>query len=286
MEQHPHSHGHRDHHPEGGPDHDEAGLADLLDMDAEVLGHLDDLTAWAAQHAPDSPRTLVDVGAGTGTGSLALLRRFATAEVVAVDLSTLMLDRLRAAALEQGLGERVRLVQADLDAAWPEIGDVDVVWAASSLHHLADPDRLLRDVAAALHPGGLMVVVEIDELASFLPDDLGTGRSGLEIRRQEAMVQAGFNDHPDWAPHLERAGLEVTGQRVFAREVSPEPSVAGPYAHAYLRLVRPALDGLLAPEDLDALDRLLADDGPDALVRRADLTIRVSHVAWAARRRA
>ncbi|WP_130335886.1 class I SAM-dependent methyltransferase [Micromonospora kangleipakensis] len=277
---------HSSHHHGGGPaHHDEAGLADLLDLDAEVLGpYLDEVTAWVGRHASDAPRTVVDVGAGTGTGSLALARRFSSAAVVAIDRSAVMLDRVRGAAREQRLADRLRVVRADLDVAWPEVGAADVVWAASSLHEVADPDRVLRDVHAALNPGGLLVVVEMDALPRFLPDDVGLGRPGLESRCHEALAQAGWNAHPNWRPHLAGAGFEIAAQRSFTVEATPAPPSTGRYAHAYLRRIRSALDGRLASDDLGTLDRLLADDNPDSLLRRRDLTVRGSRTAWAARR--
>ncbi len=257
----------------------------MLELDAEVFGsYLDEVTEWVGQHAPDVPRTVVDVGAGTGTGSLALARHFSAAEVVAIDRSALMLDRLRAAARGQGLADRLRVVQADLDVAWPGVGAVDVVWAASSLHEVADPDRVFRDVYAALNPGGLLVVIEMDDLPRFLPDDIGMGRPGLESRCHEALAQADWNSHPNWRPHMERAGFKIAEQRSFTIEANPATPSTGRYAHAYLHRIRSALGGQLATDDLDALDRLLADDHPDALLRRRDLTVRGSRTAWAARR--
>lgn len=257
----------------------------MLDLDAEVLGsYLDEVTEWVQRHAPEAPRTVADIGAGTGTGTLALARRFTTAQVVAIDRSEMMLERLRAAACERGLDARLSVVQADLDTAWPPIGAVDVAWAASSLHHVADPDRLLRDIHAALDPGGLLTVVEMDALPRFLPNDIGLGHPGLEARCHEAAAQAGWNAHPDWRPHLERAGFEIVEERSFTIAVHPAPPSARRYARAVLSGFGSALAGRLAAEDLDALGHLLADDRPDALLNRRGLTVRASRTAWAARR--
>ncbi len=283
MTQRTHQHQHQHQH-DGQSDHDEAGLAELLDLDAEVLGgFLEDLTGWVAQHGPDDTRTVVDIGAGTGTGTMALARRFPAAELIAIDSSAFMLERLRATAGAQGLTDRLRLVQADLDVAWPEVGEVDVVWAALSLHHVADPDRVLRDVHGALNPGGVLAVVEMDSQMRFLPDDLGIGRPGLESRCHDVMAQAGWNSHPDWRPHLERAGFEIAAQRSSAIDVSPVPPSARRYAHNFLRRTRSALDGQLAADDLDTLDRLLADD-PAGVLHRDDLTVRGSRTTWVGRR--
>ncbi|MGI5489013.1 class I SAM-dependent methyltransferase [Microtetraspora malaysiensis] len=280
MKQHPHHH-HGHHHD---ADHDESRLADMLDLDARVFSsYLDEVIDWVRRHAPEAPRKVADVGAGTGTGALALARRFAAAEIVAIDRSPVMLDRLRAAANEQGLGDRLGVVRADLDADWPPVGALDVAWAASSLHHVADPDRVLRDIRAALNPGGLLAVIEMDALPRFLPDDIGLSRPGLEARCHEAAAQAGWNAHPDWRPHLEAAGFAVVAQHSFTVEVDPVPPSARRYAHAVLNGFRSALGDRLAADDLDALDHLLADDHPASLRNRRDLKVRAVRTAWAAR---
>ncbi|WP_069815931.1 class I SAM-dependent methyltransferase [Streptomyces sp. TP-A0874] len=277
------------HHPRGEThhdhEHDESGLADLLDLDAEVLGsYLDEVVEWVAGHAPDAPRTVVDLGAGTGTGTLALARRFPAAEVVAIDRSPLMLDRLRAAARRQRTADRVRAVRADLDVAWPELGGVDLAWAALSMHHLAVPERVLRDIHAALHQGGLLAVVELDGPPRFLPDDIGLGRPGLETRLHEAGTEAPWNARSDWRPLLEQAGFEISGQRTFTPAGRPAPPGTGRYAQAYLSRLRSGVGDRLSADDRATLDLLLADDGPEALPHRGDLALGGSRTAWAARR--
>lgn len=239
---------------------------------------------WVEHYAPATTGRVVDVGAGTGTGSLALARRFSDAEIVAIDTSASMLDRLEEVASAHGLTGRLRAVQADLDVAWPEVGGIDVAWAASSLHHLADPDRVLRDLHTALDPGGLLVVVEMATLPRFLPEDVGQGRPGLEARCHEAMAQAGWNAHPDWRPHLEQAGFEIAAQHTFDIEVDPAPPSIQRYARMFLGNIRSSLEDRLTTDDVDTLDRLLADDDPRAVLRRRDLTLHSSRTAWAARR--
>ena len=287
MTQHQHGHRTQSQHEQGvaqAHDH-EADLADMLDLDAEMLGsYLDEMTAWAERHAREVPRRVVDLGAGTGTGTLALSRRFPQAEIVAIDSSASMLERIGASARRHGLTERLRVVQADLDGVWPEIGAVDLAWAALSLHHVADPDRMLSDLFAATNPGGLLVVIEMDSLPRFLPDDVGHGRSGLETRLHDAMAQDDWNAHPDWRASLERAGFAMAAQQTFDIAVSPAPPSIERYARMFLGRVRSALEDRLTADDLDTLDHLLADESAHALLRQRDLTLRSSRTAWAARR--
>ena len=277
-------HAHHGAHAHDAHAHD-AGLADLLDLDAEVLGpYLDDVTGWVGQQVRTAPRRILDIGAGTGTGSIALARQFETAEVVALDRSASMLERVRQAAAAADLAERVRVVQADLDDAWPAVSGVDLAWAASFLHEVADPDRVLGDVRSALRTGGMLVVVEMDAPPRFLADSAGPGQPGLESRCHAATAAAGWNAHPDWQPHLEQAGFEIAGRRTFTIDRSPAPPSTGRYARSYLGRVRAALADRLSADDLDALDRLLEVDHPDGLLQRRDLTVRGSRTAWAARR--
>jgi SAM-dependent methyltransferase len=259
-------------------------LPDLLDLDARVLGaYLPAVTAWAAEHVADV-RTVLDLGAGTGAGSVALAQRFPEAQVVALERSPAMIDRLTATSRAQGLNGRLRVVPADLDEDWPDLAPADVVWAASSLHEVADPARVLRAVHHALRPGGVAVVVELDALPSLLPDDVGSGRPGLEARCHAALARAGWNAYPEWAPGLETAGLGVVEQRRFPVEVGPGNPQASQYARVTLRHQRLALTDALPAEDLATLDRLLADHGPDALLSSARLTVRAGRIAWLARR--
>lgn len=273
--------GHHAHHEQ----HDDDGLAELLELDAEILGPLlDEVVDWVAQHLGGAPRTVVDIGAGTGPGSRLLARRFPSAQVVAIDRSASRLERLRATAGAQGLSGRVRSVQADLDTAWPEVGAVDLGWAASSLHELAAPDRLLRGLHAGMRPGGLLAVVEMDALPRFLPEDLGIGRPGLERRCHEVLAGARWNAFPDWGPHLEEAGFRLAGRRRFGVEARPAPPGTGRWAHHSLRRALPVLAGRLAADDLLALEHLLTEDSPGAVLHREDLVLRAGRIVWAARR--
>ncbi len=269
---------------------DDTDLAAMLDLDAEVLrGYWTDVLAWVRRDAPSCCRTILDLGAGTGTGTIPLAQRFADVEVVAVDSSAAMLERIRGKALDLGLGPRVRTLEADLDGAWPAVGPVDVTWASMSLHHLADPDRVLRDVFAATRPGGLMAVVEMAEPVRFLPDDVGLGRPGLEIRCLEALVSEHSHALPelgaDWAPRLETAGFTIIGERTMVIDlVAPNPAAAARYAELWLGRLRSGLADRLAGDDLETIATLIDSDGPLSLRRRTDLRIRGTRSVTLARR--
>jgi SAM-dependent methyltransferase len=281
---------HHSHHHSATQD-DQAAMAELLDLDAEVLhSYLSEVIDWVHKLAAGLPRRrILDLGSGTGTGGLALARRFPDADVIAVDMSEYLLDHLRGKARDLGVADRVRTVQADLDAAWPAIDPVDLVWMSSSLHHMADPDRVLTEVYAALHPGGLVAVAELDSFPRFLPDDLGPGRPGAEARWHAAMDEVRVSELPhlgsDWGPRLHQAGFTIEAERHFDIDLkSPLPASAGRYAQATLRRMRSGLADRMSADDLAVLDTLIDSDGPGGILRRDDLTVRAARTVWVARR--
>ncbi|MFE0151522.1 class I SAM-dependent methyltransferase [Nonomuraea sp. NPDC059007] len=267
-------------HPHDASHH---AQAEILDLDAEVLaGHLAAITAWLPIDTP--PRRIVDLGSGTGAGTFALLTRFPEAHVIAVDSSPEHLHRLR----EKAGTREVVTIQADLDTGWPDLGTPDLVWASASLHHLADPGRALREVGDILAPGGLLAVVELAGFPRFLPEYAPQDRPGLEERCHAASARFHAEHVPhrgaDWGPKLTAAGFVIEGERTLTVNIGGSGNEAvGRYALASLSRIREGVAGLLAPEDLAALDRLLDTEGPHSILRRDDLMVRTERTVWAAR---
>ncbi|MFL4472418.1 class I SAM-dependent methyltransferase [Paeniglutamicibacter sp. MACA_103] len=286
--QHPHADGHGHHHPgqEHGHGHDdESGMAEVLDLDALLLReHLQEIFDWTAAQA-GNPRTIVDLGAGTGTGTLGMARTFPQAAVVAVDQSEFMLGRLAANVGDHHLESRVTTLQADLDAQWPELADIDLVWAASSMHHLKDPARAFGEIRRSLSTDGMLVVVEMDALPRYLPADLGFGTPGLEERCHQLLDEAGWNAHPDWSSELEAAGFATAARQKFHYAPEADGELLVRIASTFLSRMRSGLAGQLSADDLATLDQLLDLEGPHGLAGRNDLSMRGSRTAWAVRPR-
>ncbi|MFD2421300.1 class I SAM-dependent methyltransferase [Amycolatopsis pigmentata] len=282
------AHHHGTQHQHEHHDHDTDVQAEILDLDAEVLAeHIASITAWLPVEA--SARQIVDLGCGTGTGTFALLARFPEAQVTAVDSSADHLRRLQEKARENGLADRVRTVQADLDATWPELGEPDLVWASASLHHMADPDRTLRQVRETLTPGGLFAVVELAAFPRFLPAGAPENRPGLEERLHAAIDRHHAEHLPhrgaDWGAKLAAAGFTLEGERTITVEIEHSRSEAvGRYALSSLRRLRGTVADALSADDLAVLDQLLDTDSPGSILRRDDLGVRTERVVWAARR--
>ncbi len=278
---------HHHEHPQAADD----DLADLLDLDGDVLhDYWSQALTWVRQAAGFAGnRRVVDLGAGSGTGTIGLAHRFGEAEVVAVDADHAMLRRVCSKALDLGLAGRVRTLHADLDLGLPDVGAVDVAWASMSLHHLTDPDRVLRDLLAATRPGGLVAVAEFDEPLRFLPHDVGFGRPGLEDRCLQALRAEHVGALPelgaDWGARLAATGFVVTDERTFTVDLRPPgPAGTARYARLWLQRLRSGLSERLAPDDLAALDRLLEVGGTGAVERRDDLHVRGCRTVTLARR--
>ncbi|MDI6101101.1 class I SAM-dependent methyltransferase [Actinoplanes sp. NEAU-A12] len=277
-------HVHGDGHGHGHGD----GLQEMLDLDAEVAaGPLAELIGRIAELSGNPVRDVLDLGAGTGSGAFALLRHFPEARVTAIDTSEEMLRHLGESARRHGLADRVRPRQADLDTGWPETGPADLIWASSSMHHMTDPDQVLRDIRATLRPGGLLTMIEMESMPRFLPDDLGIGRPGLEARCHTLMEQA-RNEHlphmgSDWAARLTAVGFRIIESRDLTVDLpAPPTDTAVRYAYATLRRFRAGLTDRLSPDDQTTLDALLTDDGPNSLRTRPDLAVHSTRSVWIA----
>lgn len=269
-------------------DHAEADLTQTLDLDAEVLA--EHIEAVIASLPPGTdPRHIVDLGCGTGAGTLALLRRFPNARVTAVDSAPAHLDRLRDRAVADGLDGRLRIVRADLDTpTLPDLGRPELVWASASMHHMSDPGRTLRQVRELLSPGGLFVMIELAAFPRFLPPAAPADSPGLEDRCHAAIDRqhAAMASHrdADWAAELTAAGFAIESERTRTLHVpaSRNPAVTR-YAHTTFTGLRTRIGRLLTPEDRTALDRLLDPESPQSLVNREDLALRTRRTTWTTR---
>lgn len=255
-------------------------MTEMLDLDVEVLHEYHrDLITWIGSLPPPDP-LLIDLGAGTGTGALALAQERSDAQVIAVDGSDGMLDHLRHRARALGVAERIRTVQADLDQPWPALGPADLVWASASLHHLADPGGVAGEIRAALRPGGIVVVVELDSFPRFLTADAA---AGVEERGHALMAEyraeAGMRMGEDWGARLAAAGFDVDAPRRFDIQLrSPLPAAAGRYAQVCLQRMRQRLDTRLSADDLAILDTVIA-----GLPNRDNLSVRTARTVWLGR---
>lgn len=112
----------------------------------ELLTRLDELEV--------QPRTVLDLGAGTGHGTRALKRRHPKAMVVAVDIAPGMLEQARAQSRWLRRFERVR---ADAYALPFADGVFDLVFSNLMIQWCDDLDAVFAEISRVLKPGGLLL---------------------------------------------------------------------------------------------------------------------------------
>jgi demethylmenaquinone methyltransferase/2-methoxy-6-polyprenyl-1,4-benzoquinol methylase len=108
------------------------------------------LLAAALSEADRDVSVLLDVGGGSGRAS----RAVDAERRVVVDAARGMLRQAR--------GHGLEAVQADAGRLPVASGSVDAVLIVDALHHIRDPDRIFRETARVLRPGGVLVVREFD----------------------------------------------------------------------------------------------------------------------------
>lgn len=104
-----------------------------------------------------APGTALDAGAGEGGDVLWLASR--GWRVTGVDFSPVALERGAAKAAELGLADRIEWLHADLDVWTPPGGRFDLVTAHYLHAAWTDREAMFRRLAAAVAPGGTLLVV-------------------------------------------------------------------------------------------------------------------------------
>ena len=104
-----------------------------------------------------TPGTALDAGSGEGGDALWLAER--GWQVTAVDFSAVALERAAAVARERGLADRIEWHHEDLDGWTPPAARFDLVTAHYLHATWSDRPRMFRGLAAAVAPGGTLLVV-------------------------------------------------------------------------------------------------------------------------------
>jgi SAM-dependent methyltransferase len=104
-----------------------------------------------------APGTALDAGCGEGADALWLAEH--GWRVTAVDFSAVALDRAATHARGRGLDDRITWLRADLDVWTPAEGGFDLVTAHYLHSHGPDRPALFARLAAAVAPGGTLLVV-------------------------------------------------------------------------------------------------------------------------------
>ena len=124
-----------------------------------IPGYEEGLTRAAREIAHIRPTLVLDLGAGTGALSEAILEHEGVGAVEAVDVDAEMLDR--ASIRLKRFGGRARFRECSFDALLPEC---DAVAASLALHHVPTMERkraLYKRIFQALCTGGVFVNADV-----------------------------------------------------------------------------------------------------------------------------
>ena len=135
--------------------------------DAEKWAHVFDdpeRDAWQKPHAviealalkPDA--AVADLGAGTGYFAARLANMLPKGTVYAVDLEPDMVKYLGERAKREGLKNLKPVAARADDARLP--AKVDLVLLVDVYHHIENPERYFRQLAASIQPGGRLAVID------------------------------------------------------------------------------------------------------------------------------
>ncbi len=126
---------------------------------ADSIPHRTEGEAILLEFVPKTVQRILDLG--TGDGRLLALVRLDRPETegIALDFSPTMLS----AARERFCGDnRVQVVEHNLDAPLPDLGQFDAIVSSFAIHHCSDKRKrsLYSEIYAALSPGGVFCNLE------------------------------------------------------------------------------------------------------------------------------
>jgi len=148
---------------------------------------------------------VLDVGCGTGRVTELLIERLPHGKVIAVDVSSNMLNTAREY-LSPAYGQRVTYVQADA-AALPLAEVTDAIFSTASFHWVLDHQALFHSLFAALEPGGRLVA----------QCGGGPNLQRIHLRSDALMHGAEFAPYfPNWREPWEFADADTTARRLEA----------------------------------------------------------------------
>lgn len=134
------------------------GVADRAGAFEYVNRLIAEVVAEAAPAGNDEPAAVLDLGCGVG-GTLLYLAERMPIDGVGVTLSPVQAEVAAATAARLGLADRCAFAVADyLDL--PPVGPRAAAYAVESFVHGPDPAAFFRSAAAALAPGGRLVVCD------------------------------------------------------------------------------------------------------------------------------
>ena len=122
-----------------------------------------------------SGKKVLDIGAGYGGGARRIANEHGAGHVTCLNIAPAENARNRKLTAEQGLEDRVSVVEGSFDDLPFEDASFDVVWSQDAILHAPDRGAVLSEVARVLKPGGDFIFTDpmqadgIEDTASLKP---------------------------------------------------------------------------------------------------------------------
>lgn len=234
---------------------------------------------------------VLDVGCGDGFyAGLLAERLLSPGRVIALDVDPNFLAVARQNPAVREARCEVDFVQADLAELPDECRDCDVVWCAQSLYSLPEPIAALRQMAAAVKPGGIVAVLENDTLHQLLlpwPIHLEIAVRAAELLAftQESHKPGKYYVGRELPAAMAEAGLEPLGfQTQCIDRQAPLNRDLEAFLQSYLERMHERVSPHLEPRFADELHRLIDPTSSSYLPHQPWFTLScVNVLVWARR---
>ena len=167
-------------------------------LEPEYMDTADEVESYAAMDHTAANRSMVacfleagggngntlDIGTGPADIPMLIAEQAPRAHIVALDAAHLMLVFAQQRIARTGLGDRIRLQQADAKNLPFRGGTFDGVLSNTILHHIAEPTRFLAEAHRVADSAGVIVIRDLCR-----PEDEGRARALVAKHAQGATEQ-------------------------------------------------------------------------------------------------
>lgn len=106
---------------------------------------------------------VLEIGAGPAILTSVITQAVPDVHITAVELSPDMITVARELVEDEGLVDRIELVEGDATDTdlLRQLGQYDLVFSSYSLHHWDDPETVVRNLLPAVAPGGALFIHDL-----------------------------------------------------------------------------------------------------------------------------
>ncbi|MFC2951857.1 SAM-dependent methyltransferase [Marinicaulis aureus] len=202
---------------------------------------------------------VLDIGSGYGGAARVLAGGFG-ADVTCLNLSRVENDRNDALTKEQGLSDKIAILEGSFEDIPANDAAFDIVWSQDAILHAGDRGKVLDEVARVLKKGGEFIFT--DPMQADALTDASVLQAIYDRIHLTSLASFGF-----YRRELEQRGFSEVAVEDFTNQLRNH------YARVKAELAerRPQFEGKISP---DYIDRMLA--GLQSWVDGADQ----GHLAW------